>query len=468
MKILILAGGSGTRLWPLSRRSYPKQFLPLGGQKTLLQKTLLRFLKLADPDDILIITHQDYLHIVKQQCKEIHPKLAHRILLEPEGKNTAPAIALGIKFLQERGELLDEESILVSASDHLISPEELFLEKVREAESIATQGFHITFGIWPTKPETGYGYIQFQEGSSFCLNVASFKEKPTSSKAQEYLESGSYLWNSGIFLFHLKTLLEELKSHCPEIHQYMEGNFQELFEDFAKMPTISIDYALMEKSALNKVVPLNLSWSDVGSWDSVYDTLEKDENQNVKIGTVFDLETKNCLILGGKRLITTIGLEELIIIETEDALLVAKRGESQKVKGLLEKVKTLHQKEVHEHRTIQRPWGSYTILEEGERYKIKRILVQPLQKLSLQLHYHRSEHWVVVKGTAKVTLDDKEILVHENESIYVEKSTMHRLENPGKVPLELIEVQVGEYVGEDDIVRFEDIYGRTQELVSAP
>lgn len=466
MKIILLAGGSGTRLWPVSRKSYPKQFLTLGDSKTLFQKTIQRFLKLFQPEDFLIITNQEYIHIVKDQVEQIHPDLSRQILLEPERKNTAPAIALGLKFLQERGQLEENECILVTASDHLISPEDLFLEKIKLAQPIAKAGFHITFGVWPQKPATGYGYIKFRKSGLDCLDVEHFIEKPSLKKAQEYLESGEYLWNTGIFLFHVKTLLKELTAYAPEIVSQMDGSFQEMYQDFLKMPSISIDYALMEKSNLTKVIPLNLTWSDIGSWDSVFEVSEKDQNQNVKIGNVYDLETKNCLIMGGKRLITTINLENLLVIDTEDALLVAKKGESQKIKAILEALQETHKKEINEHRTMQRPWGSYTILEEGERYKIKRILVRPSQKLSLQLHYHRSEHWIVVRGTAKVTLVDKESLLHENESLFVPKSTMHRLENPGKVPLELIEVQVGEYVGEDDIVRFEDIYGRTEQALA--
>lgn len=466
MKIIILAGGSGTRLWPISRKSYPKQFLTLGDSKTLLQKTLQRFLKQFHPQDILIITNQEYLHLVKHQGGQVHPKISEQILLEPEGKNTGPAIALGLKFLQERGQLENNECFLATSSDCLISPEELFLEKIKEAESIAKQGYHITFGIWPQKPETGYGYIKYAKSEGFCHDVELFKEKPSLKVAQEYLESGEYLWNSGIFLFHTKTLLDELSRFAPEITKHMEGSFQEMYQDFSEMPSISIDYALMEKSKRNKVVPLNLSWSDIGSWDAVFENLEKDEQKNVKVGDVFTLDSSNCLIMGGKRLIAAINLENLSIIDSEDALLIAKRGESQKVKTLLEQIKQSHPKQVAEHRTIYRPWGSYTILEEGPRYKIKRIVVQPSQKLSLQLHYHRSEHWVVIHGTARVTLGEKESLLHENESIFVPISTMHRLENPGKVPLELIEVQVGEYVGEDDIVRFDDIYGRTEETLA--
>jgi mannose-1-phosphate guanylyltransferase/mannose-6-phosphate isomerase len=271
--------------------------------------------------------------------------------------------------------------------------------------------------------------------------------------------SGDYLWNSGIFGFTIDTFLTDLQKHCPAMSA--QSSLKELTENFNLLPETSIDYALMEKSEKIIVIPLDITWSDVGSWDSVYETLEKDQNQNVKIGNILDIDTKNCLIYGGKRLISTVGLEDLLVVETDDALFIGKKGESQKVKNLVDELKKRKAKEPFEHLTSHRPWGSYTVLEEGERYKIKRIVVEPMQRLSLQMHYHRSEHWVVVKGTAKVTVGEKEILLHENESVYVPKSTVHRLENPGKVRLELIEVQVGEYVGEDDIIRFEDIYGRT-------
>ena len=325
----------------------------------------------------------------------------------------------------------------------------------------------MTFGIYPNKPETGYGYLQFKKSQNDFYDVVSFKEKPDLHTAQSYLLGGNYLWNSGIFTFKIQKLIQDMKQFCPLIGDLFDGSFQEMYQEFDKMPELSIDVAVMEKSKKIKVIPLILSWSDVGSWDSVYDILPHDEDQNAKIGQVLQTETRNCLIVGqSDRLIATVGVEDLLIIETDDALFIGKRGESQKVKQVVELVKKNYPKQVEENLTVERPWGSYTVLEEGERYKIKRILVQPLQKLSLQMHHHRSEHWIVIKGTAKVTLNDANSFLHENESIYVPKSAIHRLENPGKVPLEIIEVQVGEYVGEDDIIRFEDIYGRFPEKLS--
>ncbi|MBI3236894.1 MAG: cupin domain-containing protein, partial [Chlamydiales bacterium] len=278
--------------------------------------------------------------------------------------------------------------------------------------------------------------------------------------AQEYLLSGDYLWNSGIFLFQIQSFLKEIELHCPSIASFAKNSFKELGIHFSELPDISIDYALMEKSKNVMVLPLDVSWSDVDSWDSVYDVLEKDANLNAKVGNVLDIDTKNCLIMGGKRLISTIGIEDILVIETDDALFIGRKGESQRVKNLVEELKKRNAKEPYEHMTSYRPWGRFTVLEEGTRYKIKRIVVEPKQKLSLQKHYHRSEHWIVVKGTANATIDKEERLVCENESIYVPKGCIHRLENPGKVDLELIEVQVGEYVGEDDIVRLEDVYQR--------
>lgn len=458
MKIIILAGGSGTRLWPYSRNCFPKQFLHFGDQRSLLQKTILRFIDKYPFKDILIVTNQAYYHLVKAQAAELAPELEKQILVEPERKNTAPAIALGISYLQKQGATPDE-CILVCSSDHLISPTEKFLEAVEIGEKFAKKGNHVIFGVRPHKPEIGYGYIKAEKAiADHVFQVDAFVEKPSQELARQYLLDGHYLWNSGIFLFHLKTWEEEIMRHCPEI----------AVADFSEMPDISIDYALMEKSKKTVMIPLNATWSDVGSWDSVYELLEKDENQNVKIGNVLDIDTQNCLIMGGKHLISTIGLSDLLIIETDDALFIGKKGESQRVKNLVEELKKRNAKEPFENLTSHRPWGKYTILEEGMRYKIKRIVVDPGQRLSLQMHYHRSEHWVVIKGTAKVRIGDKELLVHENESVYVPKSEVHRLENPGKIALELIEVQVGEFVGEDDIVRFDDIYGRHQETAKAP
>ncbi|MBY0529290.1 MAG: mannose-1-phosphate guanylyltransferase/mannose-6-phosphate isomerase [Rhabdochlamydiaceae bacterium] len=461
MKVIILAGGSGTRLWPFSRRSFPKQFLHFGDGQSLLQKTAHRFLQKVPAEDVLIVTNQDYFHLVKSQLSTVHPDLEKQIIVEPEAKNTAPAICLAVSYLLDILHVDSEECILVSSSDHLISPEHTFLAALDEAARVANEGRHVIFGIRPHQPEIGYGYIKIEpKEKSSILPVEAFVEKPNYSTAQEYVLSGNYLWNSGIFMFKIATFLKEMQQFCPEISEKCQDSFPHTVSQFSDMPNISIDYALMERSTHSMVMPLDVSWSDVGSWDSVYDVLEKDSNQNVKMGNICDLDTKNCLIMGGTRLISTIGLEDLLIIETEDALFIGKKGESQRVKNLVEELKKRNAKEPFEHLTSHRPWGKFTILEEGVRYKIKRIVVNPQQRLSLQMHYHRSEHWVVVKGTAKVTIGETESLVHENESVFVPKSQVHRLENPGKVPLELIEVQVGEYVGEDDIVRLEDIYQR--------
>ncbi len=456
MKVVILAGGSGTRLWPYSRNSLPKQFLHFGDKHSLLQKTISRFLPLVRPTDILIITNQQYYHLVNSQVLALDPTLQCSILVEPERKNTAPAIALALSYIKDVLGCDEQECLLISSSDHIISPENHLLEKIQLAEKQAQEGNHVVFGISPNKPETGYGYIKARADGS----VEQFVEKPDLQTAQEYVFSGEYLWNSGIFLFQIGALLQAFQEHCPAIFDKIGESFPLTVSQFPDMPTISIDYAVMEKSKETVVIPLTVTWSDIGSWDSVYDMFDKDEHSNVKIGNVLAIDTKDCLILGSKRLISTIGLDNLLIIETDDALLIGKKGESQKVKEL---VQTLIERKVQqstEHRTSMRPWGSFTILEEGERYKIKRIEVDPLQKLSLQMHYHRSEHWVVVKGTAQVVIGENEHLLHENESVFVPKGCVHRLENPGKVRLELIEVQVGEYVGEDDIVRLEDVYAR--------
>jgi mannose-1-phosphate guanylyltransferase/mannose-6-phosphate isomerase len=453
VKIIILAGGSGTRLWPISRGSFPKQFLKLGDELSLLQKTVKRFWGAFDLKDLLILTNQECYHLVKSQITFLDPGFEKRILVEPARKNTAPAIAYALKYLQECEQVASSTVVLISPSDHLITPEKAFLETLPKAELAAVEGSLVTFGVRPNKAETGYGYIEVENDK-----VARFIEKPTVEKAEEYLAAGNYLWNSGMFAFSIATFWQELHQHALPIFELMQSSFSEI--EFSLMPEISIDYAIMEASKNLAVIPLHLTWSDIGSWDSVFDMMKKDENQNVKIGNVYDVDTKNSLIYGGKRLISTIGLEDVIIIETEDALFLGKKGNSQAVKKIVEELKRQGKKESFEHRTIQRPWGSYTILEEGPRYKVKRITVEPHQRLSLQWHHHRSEHWVVIKGRAKVTIGDKEQMIEENQSIYVPKKGIHRLENPTDSPLELIEVQVGEYVGEDDIVRVEDVYGR--------
>ncbi|MEW6214293.1 MAG: mannose-1-phosphate guanylyltransferase/mannose-6-phosphate isomerase [Nitrospirota bacterium] len=471
MKAIILAGGSGTRLWPLSRKNYPKQFLKLNNDRSLLQQTAERLLKVISPDDIVIMTNDDYKFHVRSDLNSLsitdQQSLITHIILEPASKNTAPAIALGVKYCIEKLDCSSDEVIFILPSDHIIKPVEKFWEYIRQAEEIAKEGHVVTFGIKPTRPETEYGYIKVgseklelrSEGYD-CYKVEKFTEKPDIKTAKQYMNEGNYYWNSGMFAFRIGLIIEEFRRHAPEIGSMLDMSFNELVSKFTEMPNISIDYAILEKSDRVVTLPMEIFWNDIGSWDSLFDLLNKDENGNVKGGDVITIDTKDTMIIGDKRLIATIGLEDCLVVETADAILILKRGHSQKVKDFIKKLKIGNRKEALEHVTTFRPWGSYTVLEEGDRYKIKRIVVNPGERLSIQKHYHRSEHWVVVRGTARVTIGDKEIFIHENESAYVPKSTLHRLENPGKVPLEIIEVQNGEYVGEDDIVRIDDIYGR--------
>jgi mannose-1-phosphate guanylyltransferase/mannose-6-phosphate isomerase len=459
LKIIILAGGGGTRLFPLSRTCFPKQFLNLGGEQSLLVQTVNRFLPVVKARDIVIVTNQEHYHHVKTEMAACGAQEVN-ILLEPVGRNTAPAIALAVKYCEENLGCKAGEVLFVIPSDHIIKPVKEFAKEVKKAAEIAAEGKIVTFGIKPDKPETGYGYIQAGEryGTGFC--VQSFKEKPDEATARKYLESGTYYWNSGMFAFTLGCIKQEFERFQPEISFKLQGSLSDMAEDFEAMPNISFDYAIAEKSDKVVTIPFNAYWNDIGSWDAIYDVLDKDNNGNAVKGDCITLDCSNTLMLGRSRLIAGIGLEDVLVVETDDVIVVAKKGESQKVKELVEELKRRERKEAYEHTTMYRPWGCYTVLGEGPGYKMKKIVVNPEERLSLQLHYHRSEHWIVIGGTARVTVADEVKMVHENESVFIPMSTKHCLENPGKIPLEMIEVQNGKYLEEDDIVRFDDIYGR--------
>ncbi|HNW36768.1 MAG TPA: mannose-1-phosphate guanylyltransferase/mannose-6-phosphate isomerase, partial [Candidatus Ozemobacteraceae bacterium] len=421
MKILILAGGSGTRLWPLSRANYPKQFLKLRGGKSLLCETVERFLPVAGFGDMVVMTNGEYKFFVDAQLEQ-----CNHVILEPASRNTAPAIALGVKYCLEKMGCTRDDVVLITPSDHLIEPRDIFIEAVTAAEQAAKAGFIATFGVEPTRPETGYGYIKCEkqgEPGKPWVKAIRFAEKPDEETAKRYMAEGDYYWNSGMFAFTLGTMLDEMQELTPAIAARLAPSYDEILSDYANMPDISIDYAVMEKSHRVVTIPLSADWNDIGSWDSLYDVLDKDEHGNVCEGDVISIGSKDTLVMGGDRLIATLGLEDCLVIDTDDAILVSRRGETQKVKEVVKILRDRKRKEAVEHTTGYRPWGQYMVLSEGPRDKIKRITVLPGRKLSLQMHHHRSEHWVVVRGTAKVLVGTEERFVHENESVYVPKST---------------------------------------------
>ncbi len=463
MKTLILAGGKGTRLWPLSRELMPKQFVRFLDGESLFQKTVRRALKFSKPGEIFVVTNRKYKFRVLDDLSELGVELPEEnLLLEPIGKNTLPAIYWGAKTIEET---FGDSIVAVLPSDHLIEANDAYERAFKNAERLAREHL-VTFGIKPTRPHTGYGYMRpgdaLREGDNLLgYTVAEFKEKPDLETAKRYVEEG-YYWNSGMFAFSSSLFLEEAKKHAPDVAKaFEEGSIGKAYK---LAPDLSIDYGVMEKTDKAAVVPLNAYWNDLGSFDAIYEVLEKDENGNAILisgrnAYHIGVNSKNNLIMA-ERLTATVGVEDLIIIDTDDALLIAHRGEGQRVKEVYKRLKERNDERAIVHRTAYRPWGSYTVLEENERYKIKRLTVLPGKKLSLQMHYHRSEHWVVVRGTAKVRVGDEEILLRPGESTFIPAGVIHRLENPGKVVLEVIETQIGEYLGEDDIVRFEDDFGR--------
>jgi mannose-1-phosphate guanylyltransferase len=464
---VIMAGGSGTRLWPLSRELFPKQFLTLAGEHSMLQSTAKRLDGMAF-EAPLVICNENHRFLVAEQLRAIDALQTGRILLEPAGRNTAPAIALAALHATQDGA---DPLLLVLAADHMIEDSAAFQSAVRHALPLAQAGALVTFGIEPTAPETGYGYIHKGEAlQGDAFKVKAFVEKPHRELAQTYVDSGAYLWNSGMFLFRASRYLQELGQHRPDILSACQQAMARAQTDmdfvradaeiFKSCPEDSIDYAVMEKTDASVVVPMNAGWSDVGAFSALWETLPQDQHGNVLRGDVVAHDSHHNLVMAENALVATVGLHDTVVIQTKDAVLVAPRARVHEVKAIVAELKRSGRNEHQAHRQVYRPWGHYDSVDAGARYQVKRITVTPGAKLSVQLHHHRAEHWIVVSGTARVSLDGKEHLLTENQSIYLPVGAVHALENPGKIPLELIEVQVGSYLGEDDIVRLEDRYGR--------
>ncbi|MGH1456337.1 MAG: mannose-1-phosphate guanylyltransferase/mannose-6-phosphate isomerase [Alphaproteobacteria bacterium] len=463
---IILSGGSGTRLWPLSRALYPKQFLPLHSEKTLFQETVSR-LKTLGLDIPVVVCNQDHRFIVAENMQDLGFK-AQNIILEPVGRNTAPAIAAAALIAIKNN---DDPILMVLPADHIIGDVKAFQASIEIAKSYAEKGHMVTFGIKPTEAHTGYGYIELGDSLEKNANeILEFKEKPDTNTAESFLKSGNYLWNSGMFCFRASTYLEELEKYQAGLLDHVQAAVDAAANDldfnrleksaFEKCPDIAIDYAVMEHTKKGVVVGLDANWSDIGAWDSVWNISEKDENGNVCKGDVIAEDSTDNYIYSKEKLISVLGVDNLVVIDTRDALLVADKNKVQDIKVIVNKLKKEGRREAVHHKTVYRPWGHYTSISEGQRHQTKRISVRAGAKLSLQKHHHRSEHWIVVKGTARVTKGDETFILTENESVYLPIGIVHALENPGKITLEIIEVQTGSYLGEDDIIRLEDRYGR--------
>ena len=476
---VILAGGGGTRLWPLSREHYPKQFLKLFDENTLLQNTLLRLEGLKTSVDVLdpvIICNEAHRFLVAEQCAQISKNISN-IILEPEGRNTAPALTVASLHLKDKQ---DEAIIIMMPADHIIREGELFHQAIKAGVEMAQDNYLVTFGVKPTAPETGYGYIHIAEeiqiiNSQSIHAINGFTEKPDQSLAEEYISSGDYLWNSGIFMMKASVWLEKINLLQQEIYAacleacnngLTDGMFFRLSkQSFLKSPNDSIDYAVMEKLALNNdkklaVIPINVGWSDVGVWSSVWDINVKDSNNNYLEGDTIVEDSSNCFIKSERGLVVAIGCQDMVIVDSDDAIMIAAKNKTQDVKKIVDRLKKDNRNESLLHRKVYRPWGSYDSIDTGENFQVKRLTISPGKKLSYQLHHKRAEHWVVVKGTATVTKGEEQFLLHENESTYIPVGMKHRLENATDTLLEIIEVQSGSYLGEDDIVRFEDDFGR--------
>lgn len=458
---IILAGGSGSRLWPLSRELYPKQLLNIISDKSLLQSTFERLTHCMDKSNILSITNTKHASNVKMQIQELTENPV--VLSEPVAKNTAPAIALATKYILQKTN--EDPIILVVPSDHLIKDNEKFLATVKKGEKLAQEGYIVTFGIQPDYPETGYGYINTLKPLEVGYKVKEFVEKPDFETAKSYLKAGTYYWNSGIFMFKASVMMKEFEKLAPEIAKITNSvdfiNSKDIpFIEFDKMPSISIDYAIMEKSEKIALLKLESDWNDLGSWKSIYDVSNKDENNNVFVGHVIDEGSKNSFVYASSKLVTTIGLEDTIIIETEDAILACKKDKTQDVKRIYETLKKQNDDTHLVHKTVYRPWGFYTVIAQGNGFQSKILHVNPGQKLSIQSHNHRSEHWVVLNGTAKVVLEGKELILSPGHSVDIPVKAIHSLQNPYEEDVEVIEVQKGDILLEDDIIRYEDMYGR--------
>ena len=472
---VIMAGGSGTRFWPLSRQLFPKQLLRIMGDETLIQQTMRRVVCASVPDRVMISTNPAQAESIRVQLSEWKDALTDNFVLEPEGRNTAPAIALVALELVRR----DPDAIMVVVpADHIVKGQHDFDAAVSLASKLAAQGLLVTFGIQPIRPETGYGYIKpnrkmvlVKQGKLKGHPVARFVEKPNEVKAAQYLKAGDYYWNSGMFVWRAATILEEIRRHQPTLYRGIEKIGQlmrqrasrlEIDETYRRLPSVSIDTGVMEKSTKAAVVPVTFRWSDVGSWGSLDEVASKDKAGNVVVGRVIDIDSQRSIVYGDRRVVATIGLTDMVVVDTPDATLVCPKSRAQDVKKMVEILKQQGAPEHLEHLTVHRPWGSYTVLEEGQGYKVKRVTVKPGGRLSLQMHHKRSEHWVVIAGTARVTRGDEVFDLKVGHSTEIPVETRHRLENPGQETLHIIEVQNGPYLGEDDIVRFQDDYGRTK------
>jgi len=469
--VVVLAGGSGTRFWPLSRELYPKQVLKLASRETLIQQTVQLMKGLVPLEQIYIVTNARHLDEIKLQLASIDPRFKERFISEPEARNTAAAIGLAAIVL---GLSHPDSIMVVVAADHVIRKPQAFFKAIRQAVPAAEQGYLVTFGIRPDRPDTGYGYFKIGNrlSSNTAFAVSRFVEKPRLNIARQYLKQGNYFWNSGIFVWQTRTILDEIQLHLPELSRGLiemkkalktpkeQAVMQAVYQ---RLPSVSIDYGVLSHSKRNAAVLTNFGWADVGSWAALGELKERqDKEGNVVSGNVLDLESHDSVIYADQRLVATVGLEDMVVVDTADATLVCPKDRAQDIKRVVEQLKQRQAKEQQIHTTVNRPWGSYTVLEEGKGYKIKRIVVKPDARLSLQMHHQRSEHWVVVSGIAQVTCGDRVYQVKQNESTFIPIGTKHRLANPGKEPLQIIEVQNGDYLGEDDIVRFDDDYGRFQ------